>query len=198
MAAGIPVLLALTSVGATLGLLGPVSQLAPVDASVMHVVLLVGMAVGVDYSLHLKREREERAAGREKDAAIEAAAATSGRAVVISGLTVMVAWPACTWAGSRISPRSRPARSWSWPSPSPLPDRPARRALEARRPGRGAASRSSGASRTESAEPAWSRFLDRVLRRPLVSALVSGPAGGARGAGARHADLAGSAQGHLA
>ena len=51
MAAGIPVLLALTSVGATLGLLGPVSQLAPVDASVMHVVLLVGMAVGVDYSL---------------------------------------------------------------------------------------------------------------------------------------------------
>ena len=77
---------------ATLGLLGPVSQLAPVDASVMHVVLLIGMAVGVDYSLfYIKREREERAAGRDSNAAIEAAAATSGRAVVISGFTVMVA-----------------------------------------------------------------------------------------------------------
>ena len=92
VAAGIPVLLGLTAVLATLGLLGPVSQLAPVDASVMHVVLLVGMAVGVDYSLfYVKRAREERAAGRENDAAIEAAAATSGRAVVISGFTVMVA-----------------------------------------------------------------------------------------------------------
>ena len=67
MAAGIPVLLALTSVFATLGLLGPIGHLAPVDPSVMHVVLLVGMAVGVDYSLfYLKREREERAAGREE------------------------------------------------------------------------------------------------------------------------------------
>ena len=92
VAAGIPVLLGLTAVLATLGLLGPVSQLAPVDPSVMHVVLLIGMAVGVDYSLfYVKREREERAAGRDSDAAIEAAAATSGRAIVISGFTVMVA-----------------------------------------------------------------------------------------------------------
>src|SRR5215212_2315466 len=92
VAAGIPVLLGLTSVLATVGLLGPVSQFAPVDGSVMEVVLLIGMAVGVDYSLfYLKREREERAAGREANAAIEAAAATSGRAVLISGFTVMVA-----------------------------------------------------------------------------------------------------------
>src|SRR5215212_8966386 len=92
VAAGIPVLLGLTSVLATVGLLGPVSQIAPVDGSVMEVVLLIGMAVGVDYSLfYLKREREERAAGRESNAAIEAAAATSGRAVLISGFTVMVA-----------------------------------------------------------------------------------------------------------
>ena len=51
VAAGIPVLLGLTSVLATVGLLGPVSQIAPVDGSVMEVVLLIGMAVGVDYSL---------------------------------------------------------------------------------------------------------------------------------------------------
>ena len=75
-----------------MGLLGPVSQIAPVDASVMQVVLLIGMAVGVDYWLfYVKRAREERAAGRSNEAAIEAAAATSGRAVLISGFTVIIA-----------------------------------------------------------------------------------------------------------
>ena len=55
-------------------------------------MLLIGLAVGVDYSMfYLRREREERAAGRSERAAIEAAAATSGRSVLISGLTVMVA-----------------------------------------------------------------------------------------------------------
>ena len=55
-------------------------------------VLLIGLAVGVDYSMfYLKRERQERAAGRSPDAALEAAAATSGRSVLISGLTVMAA-----------------------------------------------------------------------------------------------------------
>ena len=54
-------------------------------------VLLIGLAVGVDYSMfYLKRERQERAAGRSERAALEAAAATSGRSVLISGLTVMV------------------------------------------------------------------------------------------------------------
>ena len=55
-------------------------------------MLLIGLAVGVDYSMfYLRREREERAAGRSERAALEAAAATSGRSVLISGLTVMVA-----------------------------------------------------------------------------------------------------------
>ena len=62
------------------------------DQNVSAVVLLVGLAVGVDYSLfYLKREREERAAGKGHRAALEAAAATSGRSVLISGVTVMVA-----------------------------------------------------------------------------------------------------------
>src|SRR5262245_30473348 len=92
VAAGIPVLLALTGVLATLGLLALPSQIWPADENVSAVVLLIGLAVGVDYSLfYLKREREERAAGRGERAALEAAAATSGRAVLISGLTVMVA-----------------------------------------------------------------------------------------------------------
>ena len=92
VAAGIPLLLALSGVIATMGLLALPSQIWPVDDNVSAVVLLIGLAVGVDYSLfYLMREREERAAGRTERAALEAAAATSGRAVLISGLTVMIA-----------------------------------------------------------------------------------------------------------
>jgi RND superfamily putative drug exporter len=92
VAAGIPVLLGITAVLATLGLIALPSQFVPIDESVPAIVLLIGLAVGVDYSMfYLKREREERAAGRSAEAALEAAAATSGRSVLISGTTVMVA-----------------------------------------------------------------------------------------------------------
>ena len=92
VAAGIPLLLALTAVLATMGLLAMPSQIWPMDENVSAVVLLIGLAVGVDYSLfYLKREREERAAGRSERAALEAAAATSGRSVLISGVTVIIA-----------------------------------------------------------------------------------------------------------
>jgi RND superfamily putative drug exporter len=92
VAAGIPLLLALTSVLAAIGLLALPSQVLPMDDAVNAVVLLIGLAVGVDYSMfYLKREREERAAGRSEGASVEAAAATSGRSVLISGFTVIVA-----------------------------------------------------------------------------------------------------------
>jgi uncharacterized membrane protein YdfJ with MMPL/SSD domain len=92
VAAGIPLLLALTAVFATLGLVGIVSQVLPMSESVAAIILLIGLAVGVDYTMfYLKREREERAAGRSEEAALEAAAATSGRSVLISGCTVLVA-----------------------------------------------------------------------------------------------------------
>jgi RND superfamily putative drug exporter len=91
-AAGIPVFLAITGVLGTLGMIAGVSQISPVSDAIGHVVLLVGMAVGVDYALfYLRREREERARGATREAALQAAAATSGRSVLISGLTVMVA-----------------------------------------------------------------------------------------------------------
>ena len=89
---GIPLLLALSAVMATMGLLAIPSQVWPVDENISAIVLLIGLAVGVDYSMfYLKREREERAAGKSESAALEAAAATSGRSVLISGLTVMTA-----------------------------------------------------------------------------------------------------------
>src|SRR5436190_2358537 len=92
VAAGIPLLLALTAVFATFGLAALPSHLLPLAPEAFAVVLLVGLAVGVDYSMfYLRRVREERAAGRTERAALEAAAATSGRAVLVSGLTVMVA-----------------------------------------------------------------------------------------------------------
>ncbi|SEC24822.1 putative drug exporter of the RND superfamily [Streptomyces sp. 3213] len=92
IAAGVPVLLALSSVGAAIGLSALASHLVPTTDVLNSVVLLVGMAVGVDYSLfYLKREREERAKGRGTIDAVEIAAATSGHAVVVSGLAVAVA-----------------------------------------------------------------------------------------------------------
>jgi RND superfamily putative drug exporter len=103
VAAGLPMLLALTAVAGTLGLIGVVSHVLPMDPSISSVVLLIGLAVGVDYSLfYLRREREERAAGASESAALQAAAATSGRAILISGLTVMIAMAGMFFAGSKV------------------------------------------------------------------------------------------------
>ena len=92
VAAGLPLFVGLTAVLATLGLMALPSQLMPISQYASAVVLLIGLAVGVDYAMfYLKRARQERAAGRSERAAVEAAAATSGRSVLVSGLTVMVA-----------------------------------------------------------------------------------------------------------
>src|SRR5215213_3915327 len=92
VAAGLPLLLGLTAAMAAIGILGPVSHVLPVAEAISSIVLLVGLAVGVDYSMfYIRRQRDERAAGRTNEEALEIAAATSGRAVLISGLTVMVA-----------------------------------------------------------------------------------------------------------
>jgi putative drug exporter of the RND superfamily len=91
IAAGIPLLLAGTAVTSAISLLAIPSRWLPVGSTTSSVVLLVGMAVGVDYTLfYLRREREERAAGADTYTAVRKAAATSGRAIVVSGLTVMI------------------------------------------------------------------------------------------------------------
>ncbi|MEU5689306.1 hypothetical protein DEJ48_09475 [Streptomyces venezuelae] len=91
---GVPLLLAVTSIMATMGLAMVASHLLPDTGVGMSMILLIGMAVGVDYTLfYLKREREERAraGGRlTSEALVEAAAATAGRAIVVSGLAVIV------------------------------------------------------------------------------------------------------------
>jgi uncharacterized membrane protein YdfJ with MMPL/SSD domain len=103
VAAGIPLLLGLTAVIATFGLVALSSHFLPMAQQAPAIVLLIGLAVGVDYSLfYLRREREERAAGRGQRAAVEAAAATSGRSVLISGLTVMTAMAGMFLTGDEI------------------------------------------------------------------------------------------------
>jgi RND superfamily putative drug exporter len=102
VAAGVPLLLGLSAVMAALGLVALPSQIVPLGENTASIILLVGLAVGVDYTLfYLRREREERAAGASHRDAIHTAAATSGRAVLISGLTVIVAMAGMFLAGDQ-------------------------------------------------------------------------------------------------
>jgi RND superfamily putative drug exporter len=90
IAAGIPLLLAGTAVIAGISLLSIPDRLFPIDSLTQPITLLVGMAVGIDYSLfYLRRVREERAAGATTQQAVRTAARTSGRAILAAGLTVI-------------------------------------------------------------------------------------------------------------
>jgi RND superfamily putative drug exporter len=176
VAAGIPLLVGLSAVLAAIGLLALPSWLFAMDEAANSVILLIGLAVSVDYSLfYLKREREERAAGRGEQAALAAASATSGRAILISGLTVIAAAAGMFFGGSAIwtsvaigtilvvaiavvgSLTVLPA-TLGW-----LGDRveKGRIPLLARR-------RDSADSRV------WGGIVDRVLRRPALSAALAG------------------------
>src|SRR5688572_9632603 len=177
VAAGVPLWIGLSSVMAALGLVNLLSQGLPVDANLPAVILLIGLAVGVDYSLfYLRREREERAAGRSEGAALEAAAATSGRAVLISGATVIVAMAGMFISGDKAfisfaegtilvvaiavfaSLTVLPAML-SW-----LGDR----VEKGRIPLLGRRRRPAGQSRF------WSAVTDRVMRRPGLAILLAG------------------------
>ena len=176
VAAGIPLLLAITGIVATMGLVGPLSQLTPVDDSVNHVILLIGLAVGVDYSLfYLRRVREERAAGRGNTAAIEAAAATSGRAVLVSGITVMIAMAGMYFGGAAtfVSFATGTIAVVAVSMIGSITILPALLSLTGDRVNKG---RVPGLARLKAAIASlglWSRVVDRVMRRPLVSALAS-------------------------
>jgi len=103
VAAGLPLLLGLTAVGATLGLLGPISQITPVADQISSVILLIGLAVGVDYSMfYVRREMEERDKGSGPQAALNAAAATSGHAIVVSGFIVLISMAGMLLSGSAV------------------------------------------------------------------------------------------------
>jgi len=176
VAAGIPLLLAITGVLATMGLVGPLSQLSPVDESINEVILLIGLAVGVDYALfYLRRVREERAAGRDNAAAIEAAAATSGRAVLISGITVMIAMGGMYFGGAATftSFATGTIAVVAVAMLGSLTVLPAVLSLCGDRVNKGRIPGLDGLKRRMASLGLWSRVVDRVMRRPLPWAVTS-------------------------
>jgi putative drug exporter of the RND superfamily len=103
VAAGLPVLLAFSAVLAAIGLNAIASHVIHTADATMSVILMVGMAVGVDYSLfYLQREREERRGGKSPHESLLRTAATSGQAVLISGATVLIAMAGMLFAGNAI------------------------------------------------------------------------------------------------
>src|SRR3954468_14065086 len=180
VAAGLPLVLGATAVGATVGLLGPVSHLYALPADVAQLVVIIGLAVGVDYAMfYSRRVMEERDRGHSAEAAVERAAATSGRAVLISGMTVLTAMAGLLFAGNPIfigfgvgtmlvvavamlgSLTFLPAMlaflsRKNWLEKGRVPYITKRR------------HQAKGESRV------WRAILPRVLKRPLVSALLAG------------------------
>ena len=104
VAAGLPVVLALLAVLAATGVNALASHLVPTDVQTLSaVILMIGMAVGIDYSLfYLRREREERRAGRTPHDALIRAAGTSGQAVLVSGTTVLIAMAGMFVSGNSL------------------------------------------------------------------------------------------------
>ena len=177
VAAGIPLLLALTAIFATFGLIAVPSSLVPIDETVYELILLIGLAVGVDYSMfYLKREREERAAGRSEQAALEAAAATSGRSVLISGLTVIIAMAGMFFAGIQGMTEFGLATIMvvAVAMVGSLTVLPAVLSLLGDRVDRGRVPFVGRAAPSGGDGRIWGAIVDRVLRRPLVSVALAG------------------------
>jgi uncharacterized membrane protein YdfJ with MMPL/SSD domain len=177
VAAGIPLLLALTAVFATFGLVAVTSQVVPVATQASAVVLLIGLAVGVDYSLfYLRREREERAAGRSERAALEIAAATSGRSVLISGLTVMIAMAGMFLTGDKIFASFGVATIMvvAIAMLGSLTVLPALLSRLGDKVDRAHVPFVSRLRRDDGEGRIWGAIIDRVLRRPLLSAVLAG------------------------
>jgi RND superfamily putative drug exporter len=177
VAAGLPLLLALAAVFATIGLLAIPSQLIPLDQDIAVVVLLIGLAVGVDYSMfYLKRERQERAAGRSERASLETAASTSGRAVLISGLTVMIAMAGMLFTGDKTFMGFGVATIIvvAVAVLGSLTVLPATLAALGDKVELGRVPFLKRSARADGGSRMWDAILDRVLRRPVISTLLAG------------------------
>ncbi|MFN8161106.1 MAG: MMPL family transporter [Solirubrobacterales bacterium] len=176
VAASVPLILALTAVAATIGLLGPVSHISAVDEAINSVVLLIGLAVGVDYSMfYLRREREERAAGNTESASLEAAAATSGRAVIISGFTVMIAMAGMYLAGASTfqSFATGTILVVAVAVVGSLTVLPAVLSWLGDRVEKGRVPFIGRLKKRAPTDGVWARVVDRVLQRPVISALAA-------------------------
>ena len=175
VAAGLPVLLAFSAVLAATGLNAVVSHVVPTDQQTLSaIILMLGMAVGIDYSLfYLRREREERRSGRTPHDALLAAARTSGQAVLVSGATVLIAMAGMFVSGNSlfttigvgtmivVSAAMIGSLTVLPAAMHRLGDRVDAVGIPVFR----------GAPRDDGP---WGRIIGAVLRRPLFSALLSG------------------------
>ena len=92
VAAGLPMLLAVVGVFTAIGVTAFVSRFFELSFIVTNFITLIGLAVGIDYALFvIERYREERRRGLEQHDAIAAAGRTASRAVIFSGMTVVLA-----------------------------------------------------------------------------------------------------------
>jgi len=178
VAAGVPVLLGVGAVVSALGLTALTSrQVTPVDQNTQSLVLLIGLAVGVDYALFVvRRAREERAAGATVQESIARAGATAGRAVVISGVTVVVAMSGMLVAGGMFT--SLAIGAMLVVAVAVLASATVLPALLAVLGDKVEALRlpfsKRRAARRGSVDGAWGRLAGAVVRRPLVWALAAG------------------------
>jgi RND superfamily putative drug exporter len=177
VAAGVPLLLALSAIAATMGLVALPSQIFPIDDATASVVVLIGMAVGVDYALfYMRREREERAAGHDSKTAVQRAAATSGRAVLVSGLTVMTAMAGMFFSGDKtfIGIGLGALLVVGVAMIGSLTVLPAMMAWLGDRVEKGRVPYFGRRRAAARESKLWGAVVDRVLKRPLVSAAVAG------------------------
>ncbi|MFF3398896.1 MMPL family transporter [Streptomyces sp. NPDC002659] len=180
VAALLPVGLAITAIMATTGLMGVASHFQPMSDSASSVMLLVGLAVGVDYCLfYLRREREERAAGHDAHTAMQIAAATSGRAVIVSGVTVCVAMAGMlfTGIGTFESMGLASLIVVAVAMVGSVTVLPALLSLLGERVEKGRIPflnrKKRGGNGTDSGSRVWTRVLSGVLKRPVVSLVVA-------------------------
>jgi RND superfamily putative drug exporter len=148
----------------------------PVDEAVSSVVLLIGLAVGIDYSLfYIRREREERVGGRSPEEALQVAAATSGRAVLVSGSTVMVAMAGLYITGN-VTFDSFGTGTIIVVAVAMLGSLTVLPAMLSKLGDRIDKGRVPFVSRLRgrSTGGAWGFVVERVLRRPVVSAVLAG------------------------
>ncbi|MFN8075861.1 MAG: MMPL family transporter [Kineosporiaceae bacterium] len=184
VAAGVPVVLGIAAVATALGLTALTSRtLTPVDQNSQSMVVLIGLAVGVDYALFLmRRAREERAAGRSVRESIVVAGRTAGRAVIVSGITVVVAMSGMLVAGGMFT--SLAIGAMLVVAVAVLASATVLPALLSvlgdkvdalRMPWRSRSlRRHGGAGEAGLREGFWARLAGRVTRRPLVSAALAG------------------------
>ena len=173
VAALLPLGLATMAILAATGLVAFTSHLSGETQQASSVMLCIGLAVGVDYSMfYVKRQREERAAGRPVLDAIEVAAATSGRSVLISGLTVLVAMSGMLLTGNNVFYGMAQASMLvvACAVIGSLTLLPALLALLGDRVDRGQLPLISRLRRPAGQSRVWTAILDRVLARPALTA----------------------------